>query len=241
MKKISTILVLVLLALPAAAKAKIVIASGAGYSSLVNELVATYESQTNNEIELVYGNMSRVTTQAKNSNSVDMILGDKSFLDKAKLNCCATQRIGRGRLVLAYPRGKNFSGSEDLLCADISRIALPDTKRAIYGKAALQYLHNKGLYEKLKPKLLVVATVPQSASYVVAGEVDYALINLTHARKIKQSIGGFIVVDETAYSPISIIIEQLACSLHTVECAQFMRFLESAAARKIVVAHGMQD
>lgn len=239
-KKI-TLLILILLCIPAAAQAKIVIASGAGYRSLVDQLTEVYTGTTGNKIERVYGNMSRVTAQAKNSGCVDLVLGDKSFLDKAKLDCCATQEVGRGRLVIAYPKGKSFVGAEDLLSTKVSRISLPDTKRAIYGKAALQYLQNKGLLTKLEPKLLMVATVPQSASYVVAGEVDYAFINLTHARKIKNSIGGFVLVDEDAYSPISIIIEQLNNSAHKSECETFMNFLKSDAARKIISAHSMQD
>ncbi len=82
MKKISTLLLLILLAVPAAAQAKIVIASGAGYRSLVDKLTATYTAQSGNEIERVYGNMARVTAQARNSGSVDLVLGDKSFWRK---------------------------------------------------------------------------------------------------------------------------------------------------------------
>ena len=241
MKKILTLILLAMLCIPVAAEAKIVIASGAGYRSLVDKMTAAYKAQTGNEVELVYGNMARVTAQAKNSGSVDLVLGDKSFLDKAGLDSCATQKVGRGRLVIAYPKGKSFTGIKDLLSADVSRIALPDTKRAIYGKAAMQFLHNKKIFDKVESKLLMVATVPQSASYVVAGEVDYAFINLTHARKIKNSIGGFEIVDESAYSPITIVVEQMNSSSHADECKQFMEFIKSDTARKIVAAHGMQD
>lgn len=241
MKKLFTLLLLTMLCIPAAAEAKIVIASGAGYRSLVDKVTAAYTDRTGNEVERVYGNMARVTAQAKNSGSVDLVLGDESYLGKAGLDCCATQKVGRGRLVIAYPKGKSFNGIKDLLSADVSRIALPDTKRAIYGKAAMQYLHSKNIYDKVESKLLMVATVPQSASYVVAGEVDYAFINLTHARKIKNSIGGFKIMDESAYSPITIIVEQMSSSSHADECRQFMDFLQSDTARKIVAAHGMQD
>ncbi|WP_320171261.1 molybdate ABC transporter substrate-binding protein [Maridesulfovibrio sp.] len=239
MKKIILLLLLLALSIPAAAQAKIVIASGAGYRSLVDKIADAYTAKTGNEVERIYGNMARVTAQAKNSGTVDMVLGDKSFLDKSKLDCCAQQKVGRGKLVIAFPKGSKFTGVDDLLAADVKRIALPDTKRAIYGKAAMQYLHTKGVFDKVEPKLLMVATVPQSASYVVAGEVDYAFINMTHARKIKNSIGGFVVVDESAYTPITIIVEQMSQSTHPEECVQFMDFLKTDAARKIVAAHGM--
>lgn len=241
--KIKSIVLIFILAIciPASAQAKIIIASGAGYRSLVDDLAAAYTAETNNQVERIYGNMARVTAQARNSGSVDMVLGDKSFLDKAKLDYNEMQKVGKGRLVIAYPKGKSFSGVNDLLASGVSRIALPDTKRAIYGKAALQYLHNKNVFKEVEPKLLMVATVPQSASYVVAGEVDYAFINQTHARKIAKAIGGYVAVDESAYSPILIIIEQMKQSANPDECAAFMTFLKSATAEKIVAAHGMQD
>lgn len=242
MHKRTTILILLLtLCIPAAAQAKIVIASGAGYRSLVDRLVQSYTDNTGQEIERVYGNMARVTAQVKNSGTVDLVLGDKSFLEKAALDCSAVSKVGRGRLVIAWPKGQKYSGTEDLTAEGVSRIALPDTKRAIYGKAGMQFLHSTGIYNKIKDKLLMVATVPQSASYVVAGEVDYAFINLTHARKIKKSIGGFAVLDESAYSPISIIVLQMRSSAHENECAAFMDFLKSDTAHEIVAAHGMQD
>jgi molybdate transport system substrate-binding protein len=116
---------------------------------------------------------------------------------------------------------------------------MPDTKRAIYGQAAMQYLRNKGIYDKVQSKLLIVATVPQAASYVVAGEVDYALINLTHARKIAKSIGGYVLVNEKDYSPIKIVIWELESTAKQKECDDFINFLKSEKAHNITASHGM--
>ncbi len=239
MKKISALILVLLFCLPTIAQAKIVIASGAGYRSLVDKLAESYKAKTGNEVERIYGNMARVTAQAKNSNSVDLVLGDKNFLDHTGLDCSTTQVVGKGTLVIAYPKGKSFKGIEDLKQNSIKRIAYPDRKRAIYGKAAVEFLKNKGILKQIEPKLLMVATVPQSAAYVVAGEVDYAFINLTHARKIAGSIGGYVAVDKDAYSPITIIVQQMNSSSHPNESRDFMEFLSSDSARKIVAAHGM--
>lgn len=230
---------LIILCLPIAVQAKIVIASGAGNRSLVDKLTKAYTAQTGNEAERIYGNMARVTAQARNSGNVDFVLGDKGFLDKAQLDCCATHELGKGTLVLAFPRGGHFSGIEDFLNSKIKRIALPDTKRAIYGKAAMEFMRNKNILKKVKSKLLMVATVPQSASYIAAGEVDYAFINLTHARKISKTIGGYEVLDRSSYSPISIIVEQMQSSADKAECKAFLKFLNSGPARRIVADHGM--
>lgn len=231
--------ILLILFAPVSAQAKTVLASGAGYRSFVDDLADAYTHETGNEIERIYGNMARIVSQARSSGTVDLLLGDIVFLEKAKLPFIAKEVVGNGRLVAAFPKGSSFHDIKDLLAPEVNRIVLPDTNRAIYGKAALQYIQNKGVYNEVKPKLMMVATVPQAASYVIVGEVDFALINLTHARKIADRIGGYTIIDENAYSPIKIIIGQLETKSGTVDSQAFLQFLQSDTAQQIRARHGM--
>lgn len=230
---------ILLLLIPASANASAVLASGAGYRSLVDALTEAYTAETGHNIERVYGNMARVTTQAKISGAVDMVLGDATFLTKAKLDFAHTTLVGMGRLAIAFPSGSNYSSAENLLSASVTRIAIPDTARAIYGKAALQYLKSTKTYDRVQDKLLIVSTVPQAASYVLAHEVDYAFINLTHAKKLGKALGGYALADEAAYSPIRIILGQIKDAPHQDECAAFMNFLTTPKARNIISTHGL--
>ncbi|MBM9510990.1 molybdate ABC transporter substrate-binding protein [Desulfogranum marinum] len=238
MQRIWLVMMLILFA-PALVQAKTVLASGAGYRSVVDDLTDAYTHETGNEIERIYGNMARIVAQARSSGNVDLLLGDVIFLEQAKLPFIAKQVLGHGRLVAAFPKGSSFNGIQDFLAPEVKRIAIPDTTRAIYGKAALQYIQNKRVYEEVQPKIMMVATVPQAASYVIAGEVDFALINLTHARKIKDSIGGYTIIDEKAYSPIKIIIGQLETKSGTLSSETFLQFLRSDTAQEIIARHGM--
>ncbi len=206
---------------------------------MVDDLADAYRAETGKEVERIYGNMSRVIAQARASHEVDMVLGDAVFLNEAHLPFVTTEIVGKGKLVAIFPKGKNFSAASDFLAPEVTRIAIPDTARAIYGKASVQFLKSTGMYDKIEPRLMVVATVPQAASYVVAGEVDYALINLTHARKIEKNIGGYAVIDANLYSPINIIIGQMQNSVHMSECADFINFLHTDKAHQIVTSHGM--
>jgi molybdate transport system substrate-binding protein len=225
--------------LPSSSFGAIVLASGAGYRAIVDELADVYEKNTGNKIERIYGNMARVITQAKVGGTVDLILGDADFLEKAKLSMAETVEVGRGRLVAAYGANVTFNGSRDLLSPEITRIAIPDIKKAIYGKAAMQYLKNQGVYDAVQQKLMIVATVPQAASYVISGEVDVALINVTHAQKIEKRIGGFTVLEEAAYSPIRIIVGMLDTGDKKPDCRNFLSFLGTQEAKAIVQRHGI--
>lgn len=84
-----------LLALPAQAGAtdSVVLAAGAGYKKMVNALYEAYRTKTGAQIDLTYGNMGKVTTLAKESGKVDIVLGDaRLLLENAALAEAMSQR-----------------------------------------------------------------------------------------------------------------------------------------------------
>lgn len=241
MKKLLLLmLMLLLIAAPAhAGDDAAVLASGAGYKKMVNALVAAYTAETGRGVELVYGNMARVTAQVRTSGKVDLVLGADFFLKDPSLRLTARHELGRGRLVLAWPKGRTGVSAASLTAPETERIALPNTKQAIYGKAALEYLQRTGVYDAIRPKLVEVATVPQVYAYLAADEVDLGFLNLTHAMNVRDTLGGYLVLDEKDYDPIRILICEVGDAPHPEARADFLRFLESDKAREIVRANGL--
>ncbi|BCS89810.1 molybdate ABC transporter substrate-binding protein [Pseudodesulfovibrio sediminis] len=222
-----------------AAAENAVLASGAGYKEMVNELNAAYTKKSGQKLDLIYGNMARVTTQAKQSGQVDIVLGDQKFLTKARMPMASTVDLGRGRLVLAFAKSSKFSKVKDLDNPAAGRIALPDTNKAIYGKAAREFLLSSGRLPAIQARLVEVSTVPQVFSYLTTNEVDMGFLNLTHALKVKNKLGGFVIIDEEGYSPITIIASMLKTATHTDEAKAFLAFLNTEEARAIIKKHGL--
>lgn len=217
----------------------VVLASGAGYKKMVNALVAEYAQQTGNSVDLIFGNMARVTTLAKQGDKVGLVLGDTGFLEKADLPMKAMQELGRGKLVLAFAKSAKASTVEGLDASQITRVALPDGKKAIYGKAAREFLESSGRIPAIQPKLVEVSTVPQVFSYLATNEVDMGFLNLTHALNVADKLGGYVVVDESLYSPISIVVGVLANASQAKEQQDFLKFLNTPEAQAIVHKHGL--
>lgn len=224
---------------PVSAADVAVLAAGAGYRALVNDLCADYAVTGGPSVDKVFGNMAQVTSQARLSGKIDIILGDVWFLKKSKVLFKALYPIGTGKLVVACAGNLHFKGAQTLLSPSVTRIGLPDGKRAIYGKAAVEYLKNTGVYDSIKDKLVMVATIPQTASYIMTGEVDLGFINLTHARKINKKIGSYTLVDEDAYSPIRIVVGELADPPHPAAVHDLLAYLASDRARSIIKKHGL--
>lgn len=229
---------MLLFLVPAAhAEDKAVLASGAGYKKMVNALNTAYQKATGQSLDLLFGNMARVTTLARQSGKVDIVLGDQSFLKKAGLPMAVQQKLGKGKLVLAFAKGGKYNSIKGLDTA--GRIALPDVKKAIYGKAAREFLLNTGHLPAIQPRLVEVATIPQVFSYLATNEVDMGFMNLTHTLNVADKIGGYVVLDEKEYSPILIMAALLDGSGRAEQAKAFLAFLKTPEAKRIIQANGL--
>lgn len=239
MKRVLLACLVVLLLASQALAEPLIIASGAGYKKLVTELAKAYETATKNKPELIFGNMGQVTSQAKGSGSVDVVVGEKGFLEKAGLSFSGMSEVGRGILVLAWPKGKTLKDAADIAKPEVRRVAMPDPKKAIYGRAASQFLENTGLKAKVGDKMLVVATVPQVTTYLISGEVDAGFANRTDVMDLGPAIGGYLEVDPKKYAPIVIVAGRLADAKNAASAKAFTDFLTTDVAKAIAEKHGM--
>ena len=214
------------------------IVSAAGYKKPMIEVIAAFEQKHNIKVEAMYGNMVQVTTQANHGNA-ELIIGDRGYLEqKSGLKIHDFIFLGHGRVVAAYPKGTILKSIEDLKDEKIQKIAMPQPKRAIYGTATEEFLHSLNLYDALKQKLFIVATVPQVATYVITNEVDAGIINLTAALDNIDKIGGYIEVDHNYYTPIEITAASLK-PCNTGACLNFKNFLTSPQSKEIFKKYGL--
>ena len=212
------------------------IATAAGYKKPVMEVIAAFE-ESGEKVEALFGNMQQVITQAKNG-KIDIVIGDKSYLDKSTLPIQSYQAVGKGRVVLAYAKERRLERAEDLTKEEIRKVAIPQPGKAIYGTAGEAFLRHTLLYEKIEDKLYIVAKVPQVVAYLVTGEVDAGIINLTAALANKEKLGGYILVDEESYAPIEITAAKLE-DCQNESCEAFLKFMATPKAQEIFRKYGL--
>lgn len=230
-------LAFLIVAAPAMAVDSLFIASGAGYKVVVEALARAFTEESGVAVERIHGNMAQIMGQARNSGKVDLLIGEESFLAGSPLPLAASTPLGMGRLVLAWPKAKPEPRGLDV--PEVERVAIPDPKKAIYGKAAMEYLERSGQLAALKDKLLVVGTVPQVFAYLSTAEVDAGFLNLTQALAAADHLGGYRVLENELYTPIAIECFQLKTAPNPKAAKDFARFLESGTARSILAAHGL--
>jgi molybdate transport system substrate-binding protein len=217
----------------------VTVAAGAGYKKLVVDLARAYEVRGHGETNLIFGNMGQVTGQAKAAGIVDLIVGDKRFLSESGLDFLELFQIGRGRLVLATSQGLAIKHPRELADPRFARIGMPDPKRAVYGRAATEFLDRSGLAKKVERRLIVVAAVPQVTSYLVSGEVDAGFINLTDALSARERLGSMLLIEEGLHDTISIVAGLLREAPAPEAAESFLGFLATESAQGIAGEHGL--
>lgn len=214
------------------------IAVGAGYKKPLQEVLKAYE-ETHPKVDAMYGNMAQIFAHAKQE-EVALVIGDKKFLEAQKeISFVAYQDIGLGRAVIVYAKGMRLENALDIDKESIQKIAIPEPKKAIYGDAAMEFLNKTKLYDKVKEKLVVVATVPQVATYVMTHEVDLGILNLTAALDAGDKIGGFVEIPSHLYTKIEITAGSLGACTKDKTCEDFLAFLSSAKAKAIFTKYGL--
>ena len=214
------------------------IAAGAGYKKPVQEVLKLYEAK-HEKIDAIYGNMAQIFAQAKQMD-IAVVIADKKFLEKQK-EIAFTQylKIGEGKAVIAYAKGVQLERVEDIQNETIKRIGMPEAKKAIYGDAGMEFLEKTGLLSRVKEKLIVVATVPQVASYVSTNEVDVGIMNLTAALDQYGKIGGYVKIPEHYYSKIEISAGSSKTCENNTACQAFIAFLKTPEAKAVFERYGL--
>ncbi len=219
---------------------EVTLAAGAGFRRPIAEVASAFEKGSGHKILQVYGHMGQVLAQARESGRVALVCGDRVVLEGAKgVEFDRMVRLGIGKLVVAYRKGLTLTKAEDLVHGDFKRIGIPDQANAIYGKAGRQFLERAQLAEKINPKLIAVATVPQVTSYVARGEMDAGFVNATDAIGMTGNIGGFVEVDPKLYDLVEVGCGVVASAKNSVAADGFAKFLATDAARAILTRYGL--
>ncbi|MBK1722030.1 molybdate ABC transporter substrate-binding protein [Thiocystis violacea] len=232
------LLILCCLLAPVAAIAdSLLIAAGAGYKKPLTEVYAAFTQDSGIQVQAAFGNMRQVIAQTRDSDRVDLVVGEQGLLTETGLFTRFTP-LGRGRLVLAYAHTR-LSGYQTLADTEVERIALPDPKKAIYGRAATQFLERSGLMPQVREKLMTVATVPQVSAYLIAGTVDAGFINITDALGIQDKIAGFEELPSALYDPPIIALAYPTARPASEAATAFAEFLGTQKAKAIFAKYGL--
>lgn len=216
------------------------VTTGMGYKKMLSELCAAFAADSGHKISEVYsGTIGQSIAQFRAGSGVSVFVSDRQALDESGITFASIQPLGSAVLVLAWRKGVQISGVEDLKRSDIHSIGYPDKKGAIYGRAADRFLVQSGLAAPLKEKLRMFSTVPQVFSYLSTGELDAGFVNTAVVRAQGKDLGGFMDII-SGYDPIIMVAGVVKGAEKDPDVQAFMDFLKSDHARAVCTKHGLR-
>ncbi len=222
----------------------VTVTTGAGYIPVVKKIASVCRAQTNDPIFESYGgNIGQMLAQVRSGSGVNVIITDKTTLERMKtpVRFSVTQSLGKTPLMLIWRKGLELSSEADLTDDSIKAVAIPDTRAAVYGRAGTEWIASlsKDDSTAVKGKLMQVPGVPQVASYVVRGEVDAGFVNIQAARKNKDKLGGMKAITE-GYAPIELVAVVVDGEEGSANVSRFLKCLESNRVKGILKQAGVE-
>ena len=164
--------------------ARVNVAAAADLRYALDEVIAIVE-QTDPGVEyaVTYGSSGQFLQQIENGAPFDIYLSaDLSYPQELVEAGRAEETFAYavGRLVLWVPDGSSLDPREGLaILRDARRISIANPEHAPYGRAAVAAMERAGIYEDVRPRLVLGENVAQAAEFVTTGNADAGSVALS--------------------------------------------------------------
>jgi molybdate transport system substrate-binding protein len=224
------------------------IAAAANLNAVLPEIVRAFERRSGRKVELVFGASGTLARQIQDGAPFDLFLAaDEEFpnrLAAAGLTTGAGVVYAVGRLALFAPTGSPLAvdpelrGLATLLSAGgVTRFAIANPEIAPYGRAAEAVLRKRGLWETLRPRLVLGDTIAQAAQFATTGNAVGGLVAFSLALAPElASRGTHAVIPDADHPPLRqrmVLLERAGPA-----AADFYAFLQTDTARALFRKHG---
>ena len=225
------------------------VAAAADLSAPMQKITDAFQKQTGIQVVVTLGSSGNFFAQMQNGAPFDVFLSaDRTYPDKLAQAGRAEQPVlyARGKLVLWALNRSNLQISPDdlkgLMSTAVSKISIANPQHAPYGRAAVATLQHYGIYDQVKPKLVLGENVSQAAQFVQSGNADVGLIAMSLALSEQmQRSGHYIVIPQNSYPPLDQAGAVLASSPMKAQARRFLEFLRSPESQRILHEYGFES
>jgi molybdate transport system substrate-binding protein len=226
------------------------IAAASNLNVALPEVARQFARDDGARVDLVFGASGALTRQIRDGAPFEMFLAaDEEFPDKlaaAGLTRDSGVVYAVGRLVIFAPKGSPLSPDEQLAgltrslsAGAVRRFAIANPEVAPYGRAAEAVLRKRGLWEPLRPYLVLGDTIAQAAQFATTGNAAGGIIaySLVLAPGLADR-GTYALLPETDHPPLRQKMVLLKRAGPVAE--RFFQYLQSSKAQAILRRYGFE-
>ena len=221
------------------------VAVAANLQGVIKVLQADFLHRTGIDIEPIIGASGNLTNQIKNGAPFDVFLSaDMDFpqtLYQQKFTSTKPVIYALGSLIVCSNKNLPLNYWDKLLQSNtINKIAIANPKTAPYGKAAMEALQKKGVFEQIKSKIVYGESISQVNIYIRTGAVQVGFTTealITDARINKINF-YWKRVEPTLYQPIKQGMVILKHGAGNQMANKFFIYVQSKSAQNIFKQFG---
>jgi molybdate transport system substrate-binding protein len=231
-----------------AAQAGPVIAAASSLNAALPEVARLFTAATGRSVRLSFGSSGAFTQQIENGAPFEVFLSaDDAYVQRL---AAAGRTVGKGalyadgRIGLFLPNGSRLRADpslKDLGAAAgdgrLSRFAIANPDHAPYGRAAREALQSAGVWDAVRPKLVLGENVAQATQFATSGSAQGGVIPLSLALTPQvRAAGSFTLIPADRHRPL----RQRAVLFKGASptALAFYDFLQSPPARAVLRRHG---
>jgi molybdate transport system substrate-binding protein len=225
-----------------------VVAAASDLQFALADIAKAFQFDTGHEVKLTFGSSGNFARQIRQEAPFEMYLSaDESYvlgLARDGFTRDEGTLYAVGRIVVIAPPGSPLKADGTLAdlkaaLADgrLGKFAIANPDHAPYGKRAEEALRRQGLWDTIRPKLVVGENVSQAAQFATSSNAEGGIIAYSLALSPKVSARGtFELIPEDWHSPLR---QRMVLLKHAGRVAeQFYAYLRQPAARAIFRRYG---
>jgi molybdate transport system substrate-binding protein len=188
-------------------RAPVTVAAAANMQFALEALTKEFTLKTGVPCELIIGSSGKLTAQISEGAPYDLFVSaNMKYPEALALNGMAAlppRHLADGALVLWTANEQLEPSLEALQNATVRHIALANPKTAPYGQAAMEVLENKGIFAKLKDKLVFGESIAQTNQFISSGsvEIGFTALSVVLSGELKKQ-GKWVLISQEYYNPV---------------------------------------
>jgi len=226
------------------------VAAAATLNFVLTEVADAFARERGGRVDLVFGASGTLTRQVRDGAPFEVFMAaDERFPDqltRAGLTRDAGAVYAIGRLVVFAHKGSPLTVDEKLeglarLAKDgrVNRFAIANPAVAPYGEAAEAVLKKRGLWEVIRPRLVLGDSIAQAAQFATTGNAVGGLIAYSLVKEpALADKGTYALIPQADHPPLRQRMVLLKQATPIVE--QFYAYIQGSAARAVLVKNGYE-
>ena len=234
-----------LLAATGAFAGETTVAVAANAAEVVETLAADFERESGHRVTVTVGSTGKLYAQILHGAPFDLFLAadqerPRLLVEQGLAVEDSRRTYAIGRLVLWSPDPGVAVGADTLRDGSFRRLAIANPDLAPYGAAARETLRELGLWESLRPKIVLGENVGQAFAMAASGNAELGFVSLASVLSQRHGRdGSYWEVPEHFHTPIrqdSVLLER---ARDNPAARDFHEFLNTPVALKTVESFGL--